>query len=587
MRRGFLAAIAGTVLFTGPARAACQIETVEIPVYMAGTQPRVTIGINATESAFVLDTGAMFSMISTAAAEQLQLPRVRGPELRMYGIGGRADVHVARVERLTIKNSVFSNVHFMVGGALLGPNVVGLLGQNFLGTADTEYDLANGVMRLHSPNADCKNVRLAYWAKNQPVSEVELEFGRGPYLQHLVADAFVNGVKVQVLFDTGASLSILSMQAARRVGLTPETPGVVKGRMSGGVGSREVQTWLAPVKSFALGDEKTLDTRIRFGDFELTSADMLLGADFFLAHRIYFSKGQSKAYFTYNGGPVFNLAGAPPARDEKRNDSEGAAAPDDQSAPTTADGYARRAAAFAARGNFQRALADYNRACEMEPSIGKFFAQRGRVQLALRQPSAAMADFTEAIRLDPGDADARLARARLRMNNRDVAGARDDLAAIDASAPPQSAIRLDVARLYLLMHEPAAALPQLNQWIATHDTEVTLHEALSDRCWARATLGTELDKALSDCDAALKARPTAARYDRRGLVHLRMGNPDKAIDDYNEALRLEPKSPWALFGRGIARIAKGDEQGGRADIAAATAINAAVEKDAARYGLRP
>jgi hypothetical protein len=34
---------------------------------------------------------------------------------------------------------------------------------------------------------------------------------------------------------------------------------------------------------------------------------MLLGADFFLSHRILISDSQKKVYFTYNGGPVFNV----------------------------------------------------------------------------------------------------------------------------------------------------------------------------------------------------------------------------------------------------------------------------------------
>jgi hypothetical protein len=35
---------------------------------------------------------------------------------------------------------------------------------------------------------------------------------------------------------------------------------------------------------------------------------MLLGADFFLSHRIFVSNEQHKVYFTYNGGPVFSAS---------------------------------------------------------------------------------------------------------------------------------------------------------------------------------------------------------------------------------------------------------------------------------------
>jgi hypothetical protein len=35
---------------------------------------------------------------------------------------------------------------------------------------------------------------------------------------------------------------------------------------------------------------------------------MLIGMDFFRAHRIYLARGQQKMYFTYVGGPVFLTA---------------------------------------------------------------------------------------------------------------------------------------------------------------------------------------------------------------------------------------------------------------------------------------
>jgi hypothetical protein len=33
---------------------------------------------------------------------------------------------------------------------------------------------------------------------------------------------------------------------------------------------------------------------------------MLLGADFFLAHRVFIAKSEGKVYITYNGGAIFD-----------------------------------------------------------------------------------------------------------------------------------------------------------------------------------------------------------------------------------------------------------------------------------------
>jgi Tfp pilus assembly protein PilF len=60
-----------------------------------------------------------------------------------------------------------------------------------------------------------------------------------------------------------------------------------------------------------------------------------------------------------------------------------------------------------------------------------------------------------------------------------------------------------------------------------------------------------LQAALEDCDKALQTDlGSAAAYDSRGLIHLKMGKLSAAIGDYNSALRLDPKAgeraswPW-------------------------------------------
>ena len=82
----------------------------------------------------------------------------------------------------------------------------------------------------------------------------------------------------------------------------------------------------------------------------------------------------------------------------------------------------------------------------------------------------------------------------------------------------------------------------------------------------------------------------ASGFARRGaasatpLVYLRKGEFKRAIADYDAALRLE-QLPWALYGRGVARMRSGDPAAGQADIAAATALYKNIGVTAARYGI--
>ncbi|MFZ0402781.1 MAG: tetratricopeptide repeat protein, partial [Pseudolabrys sp.] len=63
------------------------------------------------------------------------------------------------------------------------------------------------------------------------------------------------------------------------------------------------------------------------------------------------------------------------------------------------------------------------------------------------------------------------------------------------------------------------------------------------------------------------------------------GQLDSAIQDYNSALRIEPKMASALFGRGLARIKKGDTAGGNADVEAAKKLETKVADDFSSYGV--
>jgi tetratricopeptide (TPR) repeat protein len=89
------------------------------------------------------------------------------------------------------------------------------------------------------------------------------------------------------------------------------------------------------------------------------------------------------------------------------------------------------------------------------------------------------------------------------------------------------------------------------------------------------------------CDKAVAGGAhTAATYDSRALAHLRAGRMEAAIADYDAALRIDPKLALALYGRGLAKIKRGQTAFGDADIAAAKAARPDVVEEFARYGVR-
>jgi tetratricopeptide (TPR) repeat protein len=82
------------------------------------------------------------------------------------------------------------------------------------------------------------------------------------------------------------------------------------------------------------------------------------------------------------------------------------------------------------------------------------------------------------------------------------------------------------------------------------------------------------DRALQDYNQAIRLKPDYAdAYFNRGYTYFLKGQIDRAIQDYDQAIRINPRYALALKFRGQAKLKKGDRAGGNADIAKARQIN--------------
>jgi len=433
---------------------------------------------------------------------------------------------------------------------------------------------------------------MAYWSKTAAEQVIDLESDDHNYVRHIKGPVYVNGVRLTAIFDTGAPGSSMTRSGAARAGIKPTDAGVMFTGYSHGIGKTSVKNWTAVVKSFKIDQEEIKNTKMQFGDFELQDADMLVGMDFFLAHHIYVSNSQNKMYLTYNGGPIFDMSQTPTLMIADAPGAAPAPAPSStvsdpsQADPTDAAGFARRGGGFAARNELAPAIADLSKAITMAPSVPDYPYQRGLIYLRNKQPFLAMADFDQTLKLKPDDVPALIARATLRLVGHETALALQDLEAADKASAKQDDVHFQIAELYERADVPAAAIDQFTLWIDSHSEDARLPSALNGRCWLRALTGVDLDKALNDCNRAIRNFPkNAAMLDSRGFVRLRLGDLDKAIADYDASLAINPKLGWSLYGRGLAKQRKGLTAEGAADISAALAINPKLADEVKKRGL--
>jgi len=599
--------------------AKCQLGRVgELPLTMVGLRPMVSVKFNDQDAKLVLDSGAFFSMISAATAGEFKLRLSPAPYgLRVQGIGGYVETSLTKVKDFTVAGTTFHNVDFLVGGSEVGGS--GVLGQNFLAKLDVEYDFANGMARLFRAD-DCQNELLAYWVKpGQTFSKMEIE-REGPGHFQTTGEAFVNGVKIRIKFDTGAWTSLLTTKAAARVGIKTDSPGVVDAGYARGVGRAMSKQYIAPVASFKIGDtEEIKNTRLRIADVELLDADMLLGADFFVSHRVYVANSERRLYLTYNGGAVFNLAKAPPINepaapmagddadaahdsskvdaskvdaskvDASKVDASKVDASKVDANPADAAELARLGEALAARRDFDQALADLSKAVALSPDEPEYLYRRALVYQQNGQSDLALADLDRVLMLKEDFLLAYIPRAQIRLRSKNVDGAIADLDAADRLAAKQADLRLTLAEFYEAADQIPAAMKQYDLWIQNHPVDSRIAAALSARCLASALQNQDLEGGLDSCNRALRKadrkNPNYSYvYVHRGLIRLRQKYYDKAMSDFEEALKIMPTNARALYARGIAKTRLNKTTEGAADMAAAVKMAPTVAEQFKRRG---
>jgi tetratricopeptide (TPR) repeat protein len=191
-------------------------------------------------------------------------------------------------------------------------------------------------------------------------------------------------------------------------------------------------------------------------------------------------------------------------------------------------------AAFNSRGNvhlsnrnYDRAIDDYNEAIRLDPKFAIGFNNRGLAYQRKGQIDRAIEEFGEAIRLNPAYAMAVVNRA----NARRIKG-RIDLAIEDSDR----AIGLNRSLAAAFLARAWAYLEKA-QW----DFDAYLTE------------GTYEERAIQDFNEVIRLDPNnATAFRGRGFLNSRMQRYDRAIQDFDETIRLDPNVAVAFSGRAYA-----------------------------------
>jgi predicted aspartyl protease len=309
------------LLLASAAMADCKLlQIAELPVGVVHNRLVIDAKINDRPAKIMVDTGSVYSFLWEDEARQLDLPLKPATAFHLFGVGGEARVLATEVKHLQIGAFSFKDMSLAVVGGSPGIGKQGtalVLGEDFFSRFVTEFDLAHGAIRLFKPEG-CKPEQLVYWGAAYSLAELERGDINDPSIQ---ANVTVNNQHIIALLDTGAPTSYIARTTAERAGVTPGAKDVVPAGATMGIAGRKVESWIGTFASFSIGDETIHNVKLRIAD--LFSRDtvvdtgsnlarpvqglpsMIIGCDFFLAHRILVLFNEHKLLFSFNRGPIF------------------------------------------------------------------------------------------------------------------------------------------------------------------------------------------------------------------------------------------------------------------------------------------
>jgi tetratricopeptide (TPR) repeat protein len=211
----------------------------------------------------------------------------------------------------------------------------------------------------------------------------------------------------------------------------------------------------------------------------------------------------------------------------------------------------RNIAAFTGQGwayehkkDHDRAIADFNQAIQIDPQAAIGFTTRGWVYMSRKDYEKAIADFSQAIRIDPEYAGAYVDRGQAYIATDEYDSAIAEFSRALEMDPDNVEALIARADAHVSKKEIAEAFNDFDQAIRIdpNNVQIFLRRGYAYR------LKKDYKQAIADFDKAIELDPgNAEAYGDRGSAQWRNKDYDAAIADFNKAIQIAPKSPNGYF----------------------------------------
>lgn len=210
--------------------------------------------------------------------------------------------------------------------------------------------------------------------------------------------------------------------------------------------------------------------------------------------------------------------------------------------------FVRAANVHMSTGNLERAIEQYDRAIDLNPDNALYYYARGQARSRAREFGRALDDFHQATRLNPASSMAFFARGQAHAATNEYERAIEDTTEAIKLLPGNSAAYVVRGGAYIANREYDRAIEDISQ-------AVKMDPLCYAGFYARGTaydLKCHRSRAIADYGRAIELSPAPGTIDAfiwRNRAHSRKGDYDHALQDIDQALKLDPRDIAALSSR--------------------------------------
>jgi tetratricopeptide (TPR) repeat protein len=227
------------------------------------------------------------------------------------------------------------------------------------------------------------------------------------------------------------------------------------------------------------------------------------------------------------------------------------------------EAYIQRGKAYAALGQHEKAIADYSKSISLNSKSVKAYALRGGSYLKIAMRKKAFDDFNKAIELNPKDAESLSLRGSAYVEVDNLVQAKDDIEEAILLDPKLWRSYLTLAKINGKMEDPNLAVDNLNKVIQLnpHAKEAYL--------WR----GVAFEERLQDSQAAKKDYNTVINMEQEGVESLianaiaffKLGRLDEGINNITQYISIVPRDSKGYSARGRMYLIAKDMQRAKQD----------------------